>query len=160
MTDSVTDVDPGEGRYQQLVVELCAALEIPDAGVVLRERRLRFLEFDVVVDHVLNDPQALYIQFDYGGTTAGRTLSVFRLMLESNLLIYAQDQAQLGLDPDTGNSQLIVRVPMSEDIDGVWLAETLHHYADHGRYWRDHLLQAPDALFEAISHGDYLWLKG
>ncbi len=115
--------------------------------------------FSVVVDHVSNDPGAMYLQFDYGITTAGRTLSIFRLMLESNLLVYAQDQAQLGLDPDTGSTQLIVRISMTDDIDGPWLFETLTHYAEHGRYWRDHLLQAPDEMYEAISAGDYLWLR-
>lgn len=152
--------DEDFARYLGLMHELCDELGIPGVDAVLERRRLEFEGFDVVVDHVLDDPQALYVQFDYGTTTAGRTLSILRLMLESNLLVYAQDQAQLGLDPDTGSSQLIVRVPMAPDIDGAWLADTLRHYAEHGRYWRDHMLQAPDEMYEAISAGDYLWLKG
>ena len=152
-------VDPDHRRYMDLVGELCAELGLPGVDEVLKTRRLEVEGFSVLLDHVSNDPMAMYIQFDYGITTAGRTLSIMRLMLESNLLVYAQDQAQLGLDPDTGSSQLIVRVPMTPDIDGPWLSETLTHYAEHGRYWRDHLLQAPDEMFEAISAGDYLWLR-
>ena len=142
-----------------LVGELCEQLGLPDVKEVLRTRRVEVEGFSVILDHVSNDPMAMYIQFDYGITTAGRTLSIMRLMLESNLLVYAQDQAQLGLDPDTGSSQLIVRVPMTPDIDGPWLSETLTHYAEHGRYWRDHILHAPDEQFEAIAAGDYLWLR-
>lgn len=151
--------DPDHERYVDLLTALCAELDLPDVQAVLQSRRVEVEGFSVIVDHVANDPQAMYIQFDYGITTAGRTLSIFRLMLESNLLVYAQDQAQLGLDPDTGSTQLIVRVPMTDDIDGGWLMETLTHYAEHGRYWKDHLLQAPDDMFEAISAGDYLWLR-
>ncbi len=153
------EVDPDHERYIGLVRALCVELDLPDADAVLAARRVEVEGFSVVVDHVSNDPGAMYLQFDYGITTAGRTLSIFRLMLESNLLVYAQDQAQLGLDPDTGSTQLIVRISMTDDIDGPWLFETLTHYAEHGRYWRDHLLQAPDEMYEAISAGDYLWLR-
>jgi len=169
MTDHLqadeTDVDPAAGgdpdheRYIALVRDLCVALDLPDADAVLASRRVEVEGFSVIVDHVANDPGAMYLQFDYGVTTAGRTLSILRLMLESNLLVYAQDQAQLGLDPDTGSTQLIVRISMTDDIDGAWLYETLLHYVEHGRYWRDHLLQAPDEMYEAISAGDYLWLR-
>jgi hypothetical protein len=151
--------DPNHRRYQDLVRALCEEMDIPDVEDVLQRRGLEHETFNVMLMHVANDPGALYVQFDYGITTAGRTLSILRLMLESNLLVYAQDQAQLGLDPDTGSTQLIVRVPMTDDIDGRWLADTLKHYAEHGRYWRDHLLQAPDEMYEAISSGDYLWLR-
>ncbi len=153
------ETDANHERYQALVRELCEELDIPDAETVLQRRELEYETFSVMLMHVANDPEALYVQFDYGVTTAGRTLSILRLMLESNVLVYAQDQAQLGLDPDTGSTQLIVRVPMTDDIDGPWLADTLKHYAEHGRYWRDHLLQSPDEMFEAISSGDYLWLR-
>jgi len=153
------DGDANHQRYKELVRALCEVLDLPDADTVLGHRELEYETFSVLLMHVANDPGALYVQFDYGVTTAGRTLSILRLMLESNVLVYAQDQAQLGLDPDTGSTQLIVRVPMTDDIDGPWLADTLKHYAEHGRYWRDHLLQSPDEMFEAISSGDYLWLR-
>jgi hypothetical protein len=151
--------DANHLRYQELVRALCEVLDNPDAEAVLARRELEYETFSVMLMHVANDPGAMYVQFDYGVTTAGRTLSILRLMLESNVLVYAQDQAQLGLDPDTGSTQLIVRVPMTDDIDGPWLADTLKHYAEHGRYWRDHLLQSPDEMFEAISSGNYLWLR-
>jgi len=166
MIDDLQEAPPGEAaldpdheRYLELLAQLCEELDLPDVDAVIASRHVEVEGFHVLLIHVENDPQAMYLQFDYGVTTAGRTLSIYRLMLESNLLVYAQDQAQLGLDPDTGSTQLIVRVPMTDDIDGLWLAETLAHYAEHGRYWRDHLLQAPDEMFEAISTGDYLWLK-
>jgi hypothetical protein len=152
--------DPNRERYLGLLRELCGILDLPDVDGVLASRRVEIEGFSVLIDHVTNDPEAMYIQFDYGITTAGRTMSIFRLMLESNLLVYAQDQAQLGLDPETGSSQLIIRVPMGDTINGAWMMETLTHYAEHGRYWKDHMLQAPDDMFEAISAGDYLWLKG
>jgi hypothetical protein len=157
--DDTPTEDANSKRYAELIGALCAERGLPDVDAVLASRRVEVETFSVILDHVTNDPGAMYIQFDYGVTTAGRTLSIMRLMLESNLLVYAQDQAQLGLDPDTGSSQLIVRVPMTADIDGAWLSETLRHYAEHGRYWRDHVLQAPDEQFEAISTGDYLWLR-
>ena len=159
MSEHDGDAGDHNARFAQLVEELCEQLELPDSAAVLQSRRVQVHGFDVVVDHVENDPGALYLQFDYGVTTAGRTLSIMRLMLESNLLVYAQDQAQLGMDPDTGGSILIVRVSMSADIDGAWLAETLNHYAEHGRYWADHMLQAPDDMYEAIASGNYLWLR-
>jgi hypothetical protein len=143
----------------QLVAELCEASALHNVESVLQTRRMEVEGFDVVIDHVEADPGAMYLQFDYGITTAGRTLAVFRLMLESNLLVYAQDQAQLGLDPDTGGALLIVRVPMQDEIDGTWLAETLVHYAEHGRYWRDNMQQASDEMFEGISAGQYQWLR-
>jgi Tir chaperone protein (CesT) family len=146
-------------RYINLVRELCAAIELPDAEAVLESRTVEVEGFSVVMDHVDNDPDAMYLQFDYGITTAGRTLRVFRLMLESNLLVYAQDQAQLGLDPQTNAVLLIVRVPMQDDIDGAWLAETMAHYAEHGRYWRDNMLEAADDMFNGLASGEYHWMR-
>jgi hypothetical protein len=147
-------------RYVELVEQLCVVIDLPDSKAVLASRRVEVEGFQVVLDHVANDPEAMYIQFEYGIATAGRTLKIFRLMLESNLLVYAQDQAQLGLDPETGGALLIVRVPMQDEIDGTWLADTLVHYAEHGRYWRDNMLQAQDEMYEGIATGEYHWLKG
>jgi len=157
--DAAPATDADHERFLGLVRALCAELDRPDTDAVIAAGRVEVQGFDVLLSHVENDAEAMYLQFDYGVTTAGRTLAIFRLMLESNLLVYAQDQAQLGLDPDTGSTQLVVRVPMTDDIDGRWLSDTLAHYAEHGRYWRDHLLQAPDEMFEALSVGDWLWLR-
>lgn len=149
----------GQERYEQLVGELCAAIDLPDLNAVLTNRMIEVEGFCVMLDHVESDAEAMYLQFDYGIPTAGRTLRIFRLMLESNLLVYAQDQAQLGVDPETGAALLIVRVPMLDEIDGIWLAETLAHYAEHGRYWRDNMMQSPDQLLEGVASGDYQWLR-
>ncbi len=148
-----------QDRFVELVADLCQVIGLPDVDHVLATRTIEVEGFCVMLDHVENDPEAMYLQFDYGITTAGRTLRVFRLMLESNLLVYAQDQAQLGVDPQTGGALLIVRAPMLDDIDGVWLADTLVHYAEHGRYWRDNMLQSPDEMFEGIGGGAYHWIK-
>lgn len=80
-------------------------------------------------------------------------------MLEANLTIYAQDHAQLGLDGDTGGIILIVRVAYAPDLNGEQLAELLGHYAEHGRYWRDNILQTTDDMFESLSNGTYLWIR-
>jgi hypothetical protein len=146
-------------RYTQLVEELCAATGLPDSQRVLETRTMEVEGFTVMLEHVEHDAGAMYLQFDYGITTVGRTLTLFRLMLESNLLVYAQDQAQLGLNPDTGGCLLILRVPMADDVDGTWLAETLVHYAEHGRYWRDQMSNATEVAFEGIAAGEYMWLR-
>jgi hypothetical protein len=146
-------------RYVELLEDLCRVIDLHDVASVLERRTIEVEGFRVVLDHVENDEQALYLQFDYGVCTAGRTLKVFRLMLESNLLVYAQDQAQLGLDPATGCAMLIVRVPMLDDIDGHWLADTLIHYTEHGRYWQTNLMQSSDEMFEGISCGQYHWVR-
>lgn len=145
-------------QYERLVIQLCEVIGLPDSTEVLERRRLEVEGFDVRVDHVDSDPDAFYLQFDYGIATAGRTLRVFRLMLESNLLVYAMDQAQLGIDPETGTALLIVRVPIDDDVDGSWLAETLLHYIEHGRYWRDTLLQSTDDMINGVASGDFAWI--
>lgn len=145
--------------YEELIVDLCEVIGLPDSDHVLATRKVEVEGFDVILDHVENDPDAIYVQFDYGITTAGRTLRIFRLMLESNLLVYAQDQAQLGLDPETGGALLIVRIPLTEEVNGEWLAETLVHYAEHGSYWRDNMLEAADDCFNAVGTGDYTWMR-
>ncbi|VWD52926.1 HpaB [Burkholderia lata] len=80
-------------------------------------------------------------------------------MLEANLIIYAQDQAQLGIDIDTGGIVLIVRVPMTTDLNGTILADLLSHYAEHGRYWRQNIIESTDEMFKGIMTGDHLWLR-
>jgi hypothetical protein len=146
-------------RYTELVTELCTVTELGDPKTVLETKTLEVEGFTLLLDHFEDDPEAMYLQFDYGIVTAGRTLRLFRMMLESNLLVYAQDQAQLGLNPDTGGVLLILRVPMGDDITGTWFAETLVHYAEHGRYWRDHMSNSIDDMFEGIASGEYAWLR-
>jgi hypothetical protein len=146
-------------RFEQLVEAMCETTGLGDPRVVLETKTLEVDGFTLLLDHFADDPEAMYLQFDYGIVTAGRTLRIFRMMLESNLLVYAQDQAQLAVNPDTGGVLLILRVPMGDEVDGAWFADTLVHYAEHGRYWRDHMSQAIDDMFEGIASGDYAWLR-
>jgi hypothetical protein len=146
-------------RFESLVHELCRVIDLPDPKEVLRRGSLEVEGFEVQVRNFENDPEAMYLNFYFGILTAGRTLRVFRLLLEANLSIYAQDQAQVGLNPDTGGIVLIVRIPMGDTVDGPWLAETLTHYAEHGRYWRDNVAEASDEMFNGICSGDYCWIR-
>lgn len=146
-------------RFQSLVRELCQVCGLPDAESVLARGTIEIEGFDVRLANFENDPGAIYLNFEYGIVTAGRTLRIFRLLLEANLSIYAQDQAQLGLNSETGIIVLIVRVPMSDSIDGTWLAETLTHYVEHGRYWQNNILESTDEMFAGICAGDYFWIR-
>lgn len=145
--------------YAEIVRDVCSVVGLPDADHVLQTRTMEVEGFEVQLDHFENDPQAMYVNFHYGTVTAGRTLVVFRLMLEANLVIYAQDQAQLGLDTDTGGIVLIVRLPLEHDVDGQVVADLLSHYAEHGRYWRSNIIESSDEMFEGIVAGDYFWLR-
>jgi hypothetical protein len=80
-------------------------------------------------------------------------------MLEANLLIYAQDQAQLGLDTDTGGVVLVLRLPFADGLNGEGLADLLAHYAEHGRYWRQNIVESSDEMFEGIASGEFFWLR-
>jgi hypothetical protein len=146
-------------RYVELVHEVCDVVGLPDADYVVETQTLEIEGFDVRLDHFENDPDSLYVCFHYGAITAGRTLVIFRMMLEANLLIYAQDQAQLGLDADTGSIVLLVHVPMGPEITGEYLADIFTHYAEHGRYWRNNILESGDEMFEGIASGNYMWLR-
>jgi hypothetical protein len=146
-------------RYDELIHEICAVVGLPDPNYVVETRALEIEGFDVHLDHQETDPNAIYVTFHYGAVTAGRTLTVFRLMLEANLLIYAQDQAQLCLDPDTGSIVLLIHVPMSEEVTGEYLVDIFAHYAEHGRYWQNNILQSTDEMFEGVASGNYMWLR-
>lgn len=146
-------------RYRHLVQDLCRVVGMPDPNAVLERGMLEVEGFEFHVANFENDPGALYLNIHYGIVTAGRTLRIFRLLLEANLSVYAQDQAQLGLNADTGGIVLIVRVPMGDSIDGEWLAETITHYVEHGRYWRDNIVNSTDEMFVGICAGDYFWIR-
>ncbi|MBR8185344.1 molecular chaperone Tir [Burkholderia ambifaria] len=145
--------------YEEVVRDVCSVVGLPDPDHVLSTRTIEVEGFEVQLDHFENDPQAMYVNFHYGTVSAGRTLVVFRLMLEANLVIYAQDQAQLGIDTDTGGIVLIVRLPLEHDVDGQVVADLLSHYAEHGRYWRSNIIESSDEMFEGIVAGDYFWLR-
>jgi len=146
-------------HYAEIVRATCEVVGLPDAEYVLETHTLEVEGFDVRLDHFENDPSAMYVNFHYGTVTAGRTLNVFRLLLEANLLVYAQDQAQLGLDSDTGGIVLILRLALTDDVDGNVVADLLTHYAEHGRYWRQNIIESSDEMFEGIASGTYYWLR-
>ena len=137
------------------------ALEVGlgDPGSVVSARRIEVQGFECSFEITESDNDALYLLFDFGIATAGRTLRLFTAMLEANLTTYAQDQAQLGIDADSGVAILVVRIPGIKEIDVGWLVDTLAHYAAHGLYWRDTIFQASDEMFEAISRGAYEWIR-
>jgi hypothetical protein len=146
-------------RYAQLVAQLCEAVGLADHQAVIDRGSIEIEGMEVLVAHFENDPEAMYVNFCFGIVSAGRTLRVFQMMLEANLTLYAQDQAQMGLNPDTGAVILIVRLPTSEDIDGQWIAETLNHYAEHGRYWQGNLIDANEDMYVGLCSGEYFWMK-
>jgi Tir chaperone protein (CesT) family len=146
-------------RFEALIGQLCEAIDRPDVRGVLAHGSVEVKGFVVLLRHYQSDPSALYLGFNYGAITSGRSLAMFQLMLEANLTVYAQDQAQMGLDPDTGCALLLARVPMGDDIDGAWLAQTFEHYVEHGLYWRENMLNSPDEIFQGLCSGQYTWMK-
>ena len=146
-------------QYAEVVREMCAVVGLHDVNTVLERGFIEVENFEVALAHYDTDPSAMYINFNFGIISAGRTLSVFRLMLEANLTIYAQDQAQLGIDPETGVVLLMLRAPLGNDVNGQWLADTFIHYAEHGRYWRDNIFNAKDDAYEGLCAGEYNWMK-
>jgi hypothetical protein len=146
-------------RRDQLIHEICVLRDVPGADEVLARGVLDIDSFDVAIDHFEEDGDAVYVTFQYGVVTAGRTLRVFRLLLEANLAVYAQDQAQLGLEVATGAIVLIARVALNDEVDGKWLLAMIEHYVEHGRYWRDNIFKARDDMFENLARGDYVWLR-
>jgi hypothetical protein len=149
----------GAELFDDLLRQLCSVVGLPDPDQMVQKRQIQVEGFDVQFDYIEEDPEAFYLYFQYGIVTAGRTLTIYRLMLEANLLIYAQDQAQFGMDSDTGGIVLLVRIGLSAEITGEWLANLMIDYAEHGRYWRDQIVQSTDEMFEGISNGDYTWLR-
>lgn len=146
-------------HFQSLVTELCAVLEVPDVAGVLERGCVETGGYEVMLNNYETDASAMYVSLNFGVVPAGRTLRVFRLMLEANLSIYAQDQAQLGMDADSTCIYLIVRVPMTSGVTGDWLAETLQHYFEHGKYWRETIVTSADEMFAGVCSGDYRWIR-
>jgi hypothetical protein len=153
------DADPPSPVLDDLLRALCAEIDMHDVQQVLDTRTLEVDGFECSMEAPDSDPDTLYLLFNFGIATAGRTLRLFRAMLEANLTTYAQDQAQLGVDADSGVMMLVVRVPSLGAVDTGWLADTLAHYAQHGHYWRDNIFRSEDEMFEGIARGDYQWIQ-
>ncbi len=146
-------------RYVSLVEELCKELEIADTAAVLQRCAMEVAGYEVLLTHMSSDENAMYMNFNFGIVSGGRTLHAFHMMLQSNMTLYAQDQAQLGVHPETGSPLLIVRVPMTDEIDGPWLADTFNHYCEHGRYWRQNLHDAHDEENMVMPHTHFIWMR-
>jgi hypothetical protein len=142
-----------------LLEAVAGEVGVHDVAGVVAARMLEVQGYECCFDLVESDPDALYLLFNFGIPTAGRTLRLYTAMLEANLTTYAQDQAQMGVDGETGVAYLIVRIPGIGSIDVGWLVETLLHYATHGQYWRESIFQATDEMFEGILRGDYEWIR-
>lgn len=144
-------------KYVGLVKQLCEKLEVSSDEVLARSA-LIYNGYEIQVTHNPGDANAMYLNFHFGIATAGRTQQVFKMMLESNHTLYAQDQALLGLTTH-GGLLLIVRVPMSDEVDGAWLLDTLVHYAEHGQYWLDNVHNTFDEEFIGLFRGQYAWMR-
>lgn len=146
-------------RRNQLIRELCDLRGIGNADLVVERGVIAIDDFDVAIDFYKEDPAAIYVNFQFGIVSGGRTLRVFRLLLEANLSVYAQDQAQLGVEANTGGVVLIVRAVLEANTDGQWLVELIEHYVEHGRYWRENILLSDDEMFRHLANGDYIWIR-
>ncbi|WP_175891689.1 CesT family type III secretion system chaperone [Burkholderia cepacia] len=146
-------------RYLELVAQFCAVVGLHDVQYIQETGLIEVEGFEVRLEYIERDQEAIYANFQFGTVTAGRTLHIFRLMLEANLLIYAQDQAQLGIDASTGSIVLVLRLPFDPDFSGADLADLLIHYANHGRYWRKNIIESSDEMFEGIASGEFFWLR-
>ena len=153
------DAEAADNTLDELLRSLCEEIGVADPTPVIESRMIEVEGFECSMEMPESDPGTLYLLFNFGIATAGRTLRLFKAMLEANITTYAQDQAQLGIDADTGVTLLIVRVPAANEVDAVWLADTLTHYAQHGLYWRENIFQSEDDMYESISRGDYQWIR-
>ncbi|NRO98863.1 molecular chaperone Tir [Paraburkholderia sp. NMBU_R16] len=147
-------------RYVQLIGEVCSVVGLSDPDYIVETGAIEVEGFYIRFDHYEEkDPNGLYLTFHFGSVTAGRTLAVFRLMLEANLLIYAIDQAQMAVDSETGTAVLLVYLTMGEDLTGESLVGICNHYIEHGRYWQNNILQGTDEMFEGIASGNFNWIR-
>jgi len=146
-------------RRNELIRELCKLRGIGDAEHVVKTGVVNIDDFDIAIDFFQEDAAAIYVNFQFGVVSGGRTLRVFRLLLEANLSVYAQDQAQLGVEAETGGVVLVVRGVLEANTDGQWLVELIEHYVEHGRYWRESILLSDDEMFRHLSDGNYVWIR-
>jgi hypothetical protein len=142
-----------------LLSDFCQCVGLADASMVVGQRLVQVKGMEVGFESLSDDPDHFQIHFRFGAIAAGRALRVFRLMLEANLLVYAKDNAQFALDPDTGESVLLLRVAFGDSTTGQWLADTLAHYAEHGQYWKTNILSCQDEQFNGVASGQYQWLR-
>ncbi|MBP7565025.1 MAG: molecular chaperone Tir [Burkholderiaceae bacterium] len=145
-------------RLNDLLQDFCSEVGLHPPEI-LRRRKVLVKGIDVGFSELLEDPDHFYLAFQFGAIAAGRTLKAWRLMLEANVLVYAKDVAVMGMDPDTGGVVLTLRGAYGPQASGRWLADTLAHFAEHGVYWQNNILDCPDEMFNGISSGLYQWIK-
>jgi hypothetical protein len=142
-----------------LLTDFCESVGLVDVTTVVERRMVQVKGMEVGFESLSDDPEHFQIQFRFGAIPSGRSLRVFRLMLEANLLVYAKDNAHFALDPDTGESVLLLRAAFGVTAKGQWLADTLAHYAEHGTYWKNNILSCADEQFNGVASGGYQWLR-
>ncbi|WP_250480083.1 MULTISPECIES: CesT family type III secretion system chaperone [unclassified Caballeronia] len=148
-------------QWQEILLQdFCQAVGMPDPSFLMAGGSIDVDGFSVdFLDIADEEDRALYVNFHYGTVSAGRSLIVFRLLLEANVLAYAKDDARLGLDPATGGVILFLRLVEDTVPDGNMLADILSHYAEHARYWRTQIFEASDEMYLGIASGDFRWLQ-
>ncbi|RYX91570.1 MAG: molecular chaperone Tir [Comamonadaceae bacterium] len=146
-------------QLQALLTDFCDAVGLPDRVSVVAKRLVYVKGMDVSFETMEGDAGHFQMYFRFGAIAPGRALRVFRLMLEANLLVYAKDNAHFGMDPDTGESVLMLRAAFGPETNGQWLANTLAHYAEHGLYWRNNILDSPDEQFNGVASREYQWIR-
>ena len=144
---------------EYLLRDFCQCVGLPDAETVIARRMVQVRGMEVGFEVFDDEPDHFQIHFRFGSIAAGRALRIFSVMLEANLLVYAKDDAHFALDPDTAESLLLLRVAFCESSTGKWLADTLVHYAEHGQYWKNNILNCEDEQFNGVASGEYKWLK-
>ncbi len=147
------------GPLTDLLSDFCRCVGLIDASTVIKQRMVQVKGMEVGFEALSDDPDHFQIQFRFGAMAAGRALRVFRLMLEANLLVYAKDNAQFAIDPDTGDSIMLLRAGFGTNTTGQWLADTLAHYAEHGLYWKNNILNCEDEQFNGVASGEYQWMR-
>ncbi|CAN5560374.1 CesT family type III secretion system chaperone [soil metagenome] len=144
---------------RDLLTDFCKTVGLPDALSVVARRMVYVKGMDVTFETLEGDAGHFQMYFRFGAIMAGRVLRVLRLMLEANLLVYAKDNGRFALDPDTGESVLMLRAAFGPQTNGQWLADTLAHYSEHGMYWRNNILDCPDEQFNGVASREYRWIR-
>lgn len=145
-------------KLNQLLTDFCETVGLYPPEIV-RRAQVQVKGMDVVFRCNEGDDDHFYFSYQFGAIAAGRTLKVFRLMLEANVLVYAKDHAVLGMDPDTGGVVLSIRGVFGAQASGRWLADTLAHFAEHAIYWKNNILECIDEMFNGISSGQFQWMR-
>jgi hypothetical protein len=143
-------------RLQDLLKDFCETVGLYPVEI-LRRRQVQVKGVEVRFAQYTDDEDHFYVNFDFGAIAAGRTLRVFRLMLEANAMIYAKETAVLGMDTETGCVILTLRSAFG--VTGQWLADNLSYFADHAVYWQKNILDCPDERFTGVSSGLYKWMQ-